>query len=71
MDTLENPSKRFPMKDHYENTLVDLIFKDGTTLTLAGSSKLPYSIEFVRKVLYLFSSLIELGCRDCETSFKI
>ena len=55
MDTLENPSKRFPMTEHYENMLVDLVFKDGTVLTLAGSEKLPYSVEFIKKVVFLFS----------------
>ena len=69
MDTLENPSKRFPMKEHYENMLVDLVFKDGTVLTLAGSEKLPYSVEFITKVV--FCLVYKLGCRDCETSFKI
>ena len=43
------------MKEHYENMLVDLVFKDGTVLTLAGSEKLPYSVEFIKKVVFLFS----------------
>lgn len=40
------------MKEHYQNTLVDLIFEDSTVLTIAGSRKLPHSIEFVTKVIF-------------------
>ena len=43
------------IKEHYENMFVDLVFKDGTVLTLAGSEKLPYSVEFIKKVVFLFS----------------
>lgn len=58
VERIENPSKRFPMKEHYHNTLVDLVFKDGTVLSIAGSEKLPYSVEFVTKVrIHIFLNL--------------
>lgn len=48
---VHNPSIRFPVKEKYGNTLVDLVFDDDTVLTIAGSVDLPYSIELVTKVL--------------------
>lgn len=38
------------MKEQYHNTLVDLVFNNGDVLSIAGSEKLPHSIDFVTKV---------------------
>ena len=47
---IRHPSKLYDNKDSYGDTLVDLIFNDGTVLTIAGHVKLPYSIDLVTRV---------------------
>ena len=47
--TLRNPSKRFPMKEEYCDSMIDLVFED-KTLTITGHARLPGSVEFVKKV---------------------
>ena len=46
---LANPSKRFPMKEEYCDSMIDLVFED-KTLTITGHVRLPGSVEFVKKV---------------------
>ena len=50
------PSRRFPMKPDYCDSMMDLEF-EARTLTLTGHKKLPGSVEFVKKVAYGFASL--------------
>ena len=49
-----NPSKRFPIKEEYCNSTIDLVFEE-RTLTITGHVKLPGSVEFVKKVVGLLS----------------